>query len=37
MIYDIYRVGKAVSGYEEEMEPLLRPDMPKEYSTCNLD
>jgi CRISPR-associated protein Csh1 len=29
MIYDIYRVGKAVSGYEEEMEPLLRPDMPK--------
>jgi CRISPR-associated protein Csh1 len=29
MIYDVYRVGKAVSGYEEEMEPLLKPDMPK--------
>lgn len=29
MIYDIYRVGKAVSGYDEEMEPLLKPDMPK--------
>lgn len=29
MIYDVYRVGKAVSGYEEEMDPLLKPDMPK--------
>lgn len=29
MIYDVYRVGKAVSGYEEEMEPMLKPDMPK--------
>ncbi len=29
MIYDIYRVGKAVSGNEDEMDPLLLPDMPK--------
>lgn len=29
MIYDIYRVGKAVSGFEDEIEPLLKPDTPK--------
>lgn len=29
MIYDIYRVGKAVGDHDEETDPLLMPDMPK--------